>query len=239
VPETTRLEALVERIRTADTLEGLQGLTERIRASYDVDHVIYHSVNSVGEQYAALTYDPAWVGRYIEQQYARIDPVVLGALQRFHPVDWKRLDWSGPVRQAFLHEALEAGVGNQGYSVPIRGPSGQFALFTINKRTDDARWARYTGEHLSDFLLLSHYVHQRAEDISQTGARKSLPELSARETDALTLLGLGLGRGQVADRLRISEHTLRVYIDSARSKLGALNTTHAVAIAMARGVILA
>jgi len=35
-----------------------------------------------------------------------------------------------------------------------------------------------------------------------------------------------------------SNHSLRVYIESARFKLGALNTTHAVARAMSRGLIV-
>jgi len=43
----------------------------------------------------------------------------------------------------------------------------------------------------------------------------------------------------VAERLTISEHTVRVYIESARFKLGALNTTHAVDRALSRGLIVA
>ena len=42
----------------------------------------------------------------------------------------------------------------------------------------------------------------------------------------------------MADALQISENTLRAYIDSARHKLGALNVTHAVALALARGIIV-
>ena len=54
----------------------------------------------------------------------------------------------------------------------------------------------------------------------------------------MTLLAVGYSRAQVADTLSISEHTLRVYIESARFKLGALNTTHAVARALSRGQIV-
>jgi DNA-binding CsgD family transcriptional regulator len=36
----------------------------------------------------------------------------------------------------------------------------------------------------------------------------------------------------------MSENTLRAYIDSARHKLGAMNVTHAVAMALARGIIV-
>jgi hypothetical protein len=38
--------------------------------------------------------------------------------------------------------------------------------------------------------------------------------------------------------LSISKHTLCAYIESTRFKLGALNTTHAVARALAEGLIL-
>ncbi|MCU0855274.1 MAG: helix-turn-helix transcriptional regulator, partial [Rhodobacteraceae bacterium] len=55
--------------------------------------------------------------------------------------------------------------------------------------------------------------------------------------EALSLLSLGQSRAEVADTLQISENTLRAYIDSARHKLGAMNVTHAVALALARGVI--
>jgi DNA-binding CsgD family transcriptional regulator len=54
----------------------------------------------------------------------------------------------------------------------------------------------------------------------------------------LTLLGIGYSRAQVAKTLSISEHTLRVYIESARFKLGALNTTHAIARAVSCGMVI-
>ena len=75
---------------------------------------------------------------------------------------------------------------------------------------------------------------------NECGAAKSGPTkaLSPREIDAMTLLAVGYSRAQVANELSISEHTLRVYIESARFKLGAMNTTHAVARAMNQGLIV-
>ncbi len=54
----------------------------------------------------------------------------------------------------------------------------------------------------------------------------------------MTYLAKGFSRAQAADELKISEHTLRVYIEAARHKLGALNTTHAVARALSSGIIV-
>jgi len=234
----SRLEPVIETIQNVEVLDDLNGEIRALRESLGVEHVIYHSVNSKGSQYAALTYSEDWVGRYLERDYARIDPVVQGCYQRFHPVDWKRLDWSGKAAREFLGEAREAGVGNQGFSIPIRGPGGQFALFTVSHRCSDGEWALYTRARVPDLILLSHFVNQKALEIERGTDLVRANQLSPREIDALTMLAMGLSRTQASESLSISEHTLRVYIESARFKLGASNTTHAVAKALTLGQIV-
>lgn len=209
-----------------------------MRDHYAVDHIVYHWVSSDGEQYGCGTYDPAWVRHYVEKDYLRIDPVVKGCFQRFHPVDWKRLDWSSKAARAFRVDAIKHGIGNQGFSIPIRGPSGQFALFTLTHSCDDQEWLEFTQTHQRELILIAHYFNLKA--IEFEGARKPEPArpLSPREVDTLTFLAMGYSRGQVAEMLSISEHTLRAYIESARFKLGAINTTHAVARALSEGMIV-
>ena len=138
------LDQVLSDLDAATALDALQNIIERLRDAFGIDHMVYHWVDSGGEQYGCGTYSQAWVQRYIEQSYLRVDPVITGCLQRFHPVDWKRLDWSSKAARAFLRDALEHGVGNQGYSIPIRGPNGQFALFTISHDCDDETWAEFT-----------------------------------------------------------------------------------------------
>ncbi len=234
---TTRIDAFIDRLQSTSTFDDLQELICSLRDIYDIDHAVYHSVGATGQQYALLTYSDDWVKHYIDQKYQRIDPVVLGALRNFHPFDWKQLDWGGSTRRDFMGEAESVGIGNQGYSVPIRGPQGQFALFSVNSRCRDDDWKSLTKESVRDFLLIGHYLHQKAEEIAGTHQEQGR-ELSPRERDALTLLSLGHSRAQAAEQLKISEHTFRVYVDTARHKLGATNTTHAVALAMSHGVIL-
>lgn len=232
-----KLDDLLERLADARDLDDLQAGITDLRDSYDVEHLVYHSVRSGGGQWAALTYDPAWVDAYMAGNFQAVDPVVLSCFNRFTPVDWKRLDWSAKPARALLGEAIAHGIGNQGFSLPIRGPSGQFALFTVNHRAGDESWARFTRTHLNDLLLAAHYINERALALDGARGAELRRALSPRETDALTLLATGLSRAKVAERLKISEHTLRVYVESARFKLGALNTTHAVANALSRGLI--
>lgn len=232
------LERTLDGLVTAATLDELGQRIFDIRDRYGVEHIVYHSVNASGGQYAALTYDKTWVDQYIEQDYARLDPVVQGCFRRFTAVDWKDLDWSGRAQRAFLSEALDSGVGNQGLSIPIRGPLGRFALFTVNGSGSDREWQAFTRTHLNELILVAHYVNERALEIEGGKEGKTQRPLSPREVDALTLLALGQSRAQAAEALNISEHTLRAYIESARLKLGALNTTHAVARALVQGFLV-
>ncbi|MGV6848720.1 MAG: helix-turn-helix transcriptional regulator [Marinibacterium sp.] len=232
------LNRLLEDLSVTSGLEGMQAASERLRDHLGVGHVVYHWVDSAGEQYGCGTYSDAWRDRYVEQNYIRVDPVIVGCYQRFHPVDWKRLDWSGKAARAFFAEALEYGVGRQGFSVPIRGPNGQFALFTVNHDCDDAVWAGFTESYSRDLILIAHYFNRKALELEPDRAPDPAQTLSPREVDAMTLLAMGYSRAQTAQTLSISEHTLRVYIESARFKLGAMNTTHAVARALSRGLIV-
>ncbi|MFY0647474.1 helix-turn-helix transcriptional regulator [Sulfitobacter geojensis] len=236
--KTPQLEFILESLEQADTLVGLQEATEALQKNLEVDHIAYHWVDSAGDQYGCGTYSVAWQQRYIDQNYLRIDPVVIGCFQRFHPVDWKQLDWSSKAVRAFQLEAIEYGLGNQGYSIPVRGPNGQFALFTINHSCDDDAWAIFTQKHRRELILIAHFLNEKALEFEPGRTPDVGQALSPREVDAMTLLAIGYNRAQVANSLSISEHTLRVYIESARFKLGALNTTHAVARALSRGLIV-
>ena len=133
---------------------------------------------------------------------------------------------------------MEYGVGNQGFSVPIRGPNGQFALFSVNDTADDDQWAKFTETHQREMILVAHAFNQKALDLEPNRTPEVAQPLSPREIDAMTLLAMGHSRAQIAQTLKISEHTVRVYIESARFKLGAMNTTHAVARAISRGLIV-
>ncbi|MFY0692353.1 MAG: LuxR family transcriptional regulator [Paracoccaceae bacterium] len=227
-----------DHLTQAKALEELQRITERLRDHYEIEHTVYHWVNSVGERFGCGTYSTEWVDRYLEKDYLHIDPVIHGCFQRFNPVNWKHLDWSGKPARAFMKEAVEYGVGTQGFTIPMRGPNGQFALFTVNHTCPDEVWEQFVEDNQRDLILVAHGFNQRAIAMEEGVFSVHHPTLSPRELSAMTLLAKGRSRAQAADEMNISEHTLRVYIEAARHKLGAMNTTHAVARALAIGLIV-
>lgn len=237
-----RIQTMVESLPQEVDSTSMSRLLTKLRATYDIDNAVYYALSMGGDradqEFGAMTYKPAWHQRYEDSNYRDVDPVVHAAVTGFAPVDWRHLDWTGRPVKRLLSEAHEFRVGNQGLSIPIHGPQGQFAMFTITKQCSDADWGRLLTDISQDVLVMSHYIHRQVVDSAGPRmAQEGIQKLSPRERDVLTMIAAGRTRAQIADALKISESTLRVYIDSARHKLGALNAFHAVAIAMKTGAI--
>ena len=61
--------------------------------------------------------------------------------------------------------------------------------------------------------------------------------LTAREIDVLRLIAGGNANKLIGDQLSITEETVKGYVKSIFSKLGAKDRTHAVTVALKRGII--
>ncbi|MEM7190070.1 MAG: LuxR family transcriptional regulator [Pseudomonadota bacterium] len=256
-----RLNTILEKLSKLPDLGSFGDIIDCVRGTYDVDHVYYYAISlgldtrdlgdrkirelpevdgvlqHRGRQLAAMSYSPEWIARYMEARFFEFDPVLQGASASFDPIDWNELDWESNDARQFLHEAEDFGVGNQGYTIPVRGPGGQLAIFTINKHCDQLSWEKLLAAFRTDFMLLAHFTHQRVLKLAGLEHMHPTRPLSNRERDAMRLIADGLSRGRASERLGISENTFRVYIDSARHKLGALNIPHAIALAAHRGII--
>ena len=231
---------LIERSRTAlATVADPAALKDAITQTRDalgVEHIFYHWLNAPDGQAGAGTYPDLWAERYLASDYRHIDPVVLGAAQRFGGFDWKELDWSNRKLREFLAEATDYGLGHQGWSTPIFGPGGEFAIFTVNDSRDDDAWGDFCAVNAGTLILLGHAYHDATRRMIR-GTSPRLPDLTRREIDVLALIANGLSHAEAAQRLDISDHTLRDHLASARLKLDARNTAHAVALAIAAGQI--
>jgi LuxR family transcriptional regulator, quorum-sensing system regulator BjaR1 len=61
--------------------------------------------------------------------------------------------------------------------------------------------------------------------------------LTEREVQILALSAAGKSAAEIADALAISERTVNFHIGTAKRKLGAVNKTHAVALALTQRLI--
>ncbi len=75
------------------------------------------------------------------------------------------------------------------------------------------------------------------EAAARLAERAASPGLSPRETEVLSLLSRGLGNKEIAARLFLAEATVKTHVEGILKKLGARDRTHAVRIAIERGVL--
>lgn len=68
-------------------------------------------------------------------------------------------------------------------------------------------------------------------------ADREAKRLTARESDVLELAAAGNSNKQIAARLSLSEDTVKGYMKAIFARLGAMDRTHAVAIAVRNGLI--
>jgi len=181
-----------------------------------------------------------WAERYVARKYVFIDPVVrfmarsrigfnwADAVLAFHSdPDYERM-------QRMMLDALKHGLEG-GYAFPIHSRQGLVGNMSISGRIElSAREirlfdcvARHTFWHLQD--VADRKVGKEAGSVA--------PHLTQREAQILSFLSDGLTSGEIANRLKLSRHTVDWHIGSMQDKLEAKNRHHAIAIAFRLGLV--
>lgn len=81
--------------------------------------------------------------------------------------------------------------------------------------------------------LIAEFAHLR----SPTRPTPSLENLTARETEVLTLIARGLTNAEISARLRISDHTVKTHINRLFAKLDLRDRAQAVILAYELGLV--
>jgi DNA-binding NarL/FixJ family response regulator len=93
-----------------------------------------------------------------------------------------------------------------------------------------------------DLLETIRLVHRGAKRVDpqiaeQIACRMEDDMLSEREIEVLSLIAAGKSNREVAAQLAISEETAKTHVRNILAKLGAHDRTHAVTLALQRGII--
>ena len=224
------------------TDQTLDGFIDYVRGHYGLANVAYLCPSfrgrSISDPFANMTYSDAWIEHYKSQSYASIDPVINVGARSLLPVDWARLPRGGKKIQRLFDEAREAGVGQHGVTIPVRGPTnGLWALFIATSNETETNWNARRFELVRDLVHVAHYVHQRAYNLHVEEDQVDLNAITKREIEALEWSAEGKSLADIAVLMRISLETVKAHLDSARFKLSALNRVHAVTKAIRAGLI--
>lgn len=225
-----RFERIMLEVQEADCV---QDALQIFHLAYGVDFSTYHlaftMVDIVDTPYVRTTYNAAWISRYLLRDYVKVDPVLREGLIRQLPFDWREVDVP-PAAHEFLLEAQDHGIGANGYSIPIIDKSRR-ALVSLNSRKPGDDWSSAVAQYREEWLGLAFLIHHKAI-FELYGKHDPVPRLSVRELECLHWSALGKDSIDIAVILKLSEHTTRAYIKSARNKLGGGSITYTIARAM-------
>jgi DNA-binding NarL/FixJ family response regulator len=136
--------------------------------------------------------------------------------------------------------------------IAIRGefPQARIIMLTTSDGDGDIQRAMRAGAsgyilksmHMDELLSVIRSVHAGRRHISPEVAARLAEhlgddDLTARELDVLRLIRDGHRNKQIADQLAISENTVNFHIKNLVDKLQANDRTHAVTIALRRGLL--
>ena len=134
----------------------------------------------------------------------------------------------------------------------IRSEFPEARIIVLTTYTGDAKVLAALKAGARAYILKRHVPKELLEAIRAVhGGQKRIPQeiaaeladhaadddLTAREIDVLRLVAVGNGNKQIADQLSIGEATVRTHVGNILSKLAANDRTHAVTIAISRGII--
>ncbi len=130
----------------------------------------------------------------------------------------------------------------------VRAKTIVFTVFDTDERIVSAMRAGAKGYLLKgapreDVFRAVRVVHEGGSLLAPAVAARFLDSLNdpdgltTRQTEVLKLIATGLLNKEIADRLYISERTVKFHVSEILAKLGAGNRTEAVAIATEKGLI--
>jgi len=137
--------------------------------------------------------------------------------------------------------------------IRIRALDPRARIIVLTTYRGDVRAVRALQAGASAYLLKDMLRHELIDTIRSvaSGRRAPIPaplaasiaahvvedRLSPRETEVLVHVAAGLSNKRVGERMQISEQTVKAHMKSLMEKLGVGDRTHAVTVALRRGII--
>ena len=170
---------------------------------------------------------------YMREQYHRFSPVARRCRRSANPFEWRTADFDDdpqPRAIEVMHRAADFRIA-RGFVVPIHGPNGFVACVAMAGVTLDLTARAKFALH-----LMAHYVFERMRTIVAVEGRRR-PVLTSREKEVLAWVASGKSAWEIGEILNIAKRTVDEHAQTAFRKLGAVNRTHAVAIALRERII--
>ncbi|MGO9744477.1 MAG: helix-turn-helix transcriptional regulator [Roseiarcus sp.] len=219
---------------------NLQGLLNDMLPMLGLEHLAYMRVDKAGSADVAVlsaitTYSKEWSLRYFARRYFEIDPLVGACLNATETFDWRSTLKASPQSAAFFADAADHGIGGNGVTIPVPVKPSVFGVVSFNSGLEDAEWEAFKHLHMGKLEAVACLTASAGERYTKLPSKRI--ELSKRELQALSWAARGRTASEIGEIMGVSYATARSHLEGARRKLECENVTHAVATALAIGLI--
>ena len=229
---------LINESRCCNSEDGFRALMSSLKSLISFDFAISGmsnlSANGAITSYEILNinYPSEWLQVYVDRRYDQIDPIVAENYTSYKLQYWTDTYLKHGAPQEFIFNAEDFGL-KEGYTIGFRNPgSGKGSIFTLSGKK--MRKSPRTEAILN--ILMPHYHQVLLRLISKIGNCKATP-LSTREVEVMNWLKHGKTSWDISRILNISERTVNFHCSSVMQKLDAVSRTHALAIAIDKGMV--
>lgn len=165
-------------------------------------------------------YPQKWLERYVERHYELVDNVIHLCKVANQPFTWEYARESlkqGTIQTQYWTEASEFNL-IEGISVPIVSPKKTIGFgYSLDKTENSLLWLH---EYQCEIKILSAIFHQQSVRlIDSSKSIDMISNISAREVECAQWLCIGLTAVGVADKMKISERTVRFHLQELKQKL--------------------
>ena len=175
------------------------------------------------------TYPQAWLQRYAEQKYERIDPVIQGVRALDSPFGWNGAPAKPSLAQSQLFDEAAHFDLRCGFVIPFREPGRPIAAMAVAAGEPVAAFRRCLKANRLTLQLMAVFVHLHARRILTSGREVGGARLSRRELECLHWAALGKSAWEIGRILGIAQRTVAFHLDNAKAKLGVRTVCQAVA----------
>ena len=230
------LDSFIDELERQRDRNGVRLALRKLTRASGFDEFTY--VCNAGTEITGMsTYQAQWQARYLERNLTLVDPVVRLARQYMRPFFWSRTDpaFQDNRTREFFDQAEKFGIGS-GLTIPIPASYGRFAMLTMVSAESEAP-STIKLDNPVRAITAAALVHVRLAKLVAGDESLAGPLLSGRQLACLTWASFGKTTAETAMLLGISSNTARSYLVEAKERLGAVNTAHAIRVAVERGLI--
>jgi DNA-binding CsgD family transcriptional regulator len=171
------------------------------------------------------SYSDEWGEVYFENDFIEVDPVVNYSLNTDRSFTWstafKTLDVRNPKAHEFVSMAGDYHLSD-GLAHRV-GDNERGTLVSLAINHEDNRYYSQLLDHITPHL------HEALQRINNVALSTDTPALTAREREVIKWTSEGKSSWEIGVILGISERTVKYHVNNIKSKLNAVNRSHAVA----------